>query len=96
MRTAPVVVLTQAEMFEDTGAAIAAVPTKHRKTTPARILRKDMLNLRGTLLGKSGTEAMMCLKILRMQLFFSGQKINRKSRRNTRQRNLLELWLAGE
>jgi hypothetical protein len=42
MRTAPVVVLTQAEMFVDTGAAIAAAATKSKQEKTPRRLRENM------------------------------------------------------
>jgi hypothetical protein len=41
MRTAPVVELTQAEIFVDTGAAMAAVPTRSEEMSNARRLRED-------------------------------------------------------
>jgi hypothetical protein len=45
MRTAPVELLTQAETFVDTGAAMAAVPTRRENTQIARALRADIYYL---------------------------------------------------
>jgi hypothetical protein len=42
MRTAPVVELTQAETFVDTGAAMAAVPTRNEDTSTTSDLRADI------------------------------------------------------
>jgi hypothetical protein len=42
MRTAPVVVLTQAETMLDMGAAIAAVPAKSKAADNTRNLREDI------------------------------------------------------
>jgi hypothetical protein len=53
MRTMPVVELTQAETFVDTGAAIAGAIHRDRDTSPAKDLRVDMSDLRGEFLGKS-------------------------------------------
>jgi hypothetical protein len=53
MRTAPVVELVQTETFVDTGAAMAAVPTKKRDTSAARDLQADIQNLQGEFWGNS-------------------------------------------
>jgi hypothetical protein len=42
MRTAPVELLTQAEIFVDTGAAIAEVPARSAETRTPKCLREDM------------------------------------------------------
>jgi beta-glucosidase len=51
MRTAPVELLTQAEIFVDTGAAIAAVPTRNEDTSTASDLQVD-IGTSGRFLGK--------------------------------------------
>jgi hypothetical protein len=42
MRTAPVELLTQAETFVETGAAMAAAPTRNEDTSTASDLRADI------------------------------------------------------
>jgi hypothetical protein len=53
IRTAPVDELTQAEIIDETGAAIAAVPTKSENTAIANDLREDIGGPPGRVLGET-------------------------------------------
>jgi hypothetical protein len=62
MRTAPVVLLTQAAIVLVTGAAIAAVPMKSEDTTTVRDFQAFMIDLLGAFLGKLPAFVLSCTR----------------------------------